>query len=131
MIRRAIIAAALCFGCKDSVIAVGTIKGTYALSSVDDAPLPYNLTGTSGAVTIIVADSITLMEGNVFHQAGTKKATANGATTPTENHGSYSLLSTSITLHSDVDNVNRSGQIEGGTMTVLDVGHVWAYKKLN
>jgi hypothetical protein len=131
MIRRALIAAIVCCGCKDSVIPVATVRGTYALTSVDGKALPDTLPATNGVVSVIVADSITLMENGIFHQAGTQRVTNTGVTSSTANYGTYGFLSTSITLHSDVDGINRSGNLEGNTMTVLYPPKVRTYKKLN
>lgn len=133
MIRRAIIAAIICCACKDSTVAVGTIRGTYTLRTIDGVDLPFTISTANGAVTAVVADSITLLENGIFHEAGTRSVTTNGVTTTskTSNYGSYSLLSTSCTLHSDVDGINRTGQIEGATMTLLEPGHVDVFKKLN
>ncbi len=132
MIRRALLVVAFCCACKDSVIPVATIRGTYTLRTVDDNALPYTIPSTTGPVTVIVADSITLMENSIFHEAGTRRVTASGVTTSaTSNYGSYSLLSTSFTLHSDADGINRTGQLEGNTMTVLDGGHIQVFRKLN
>lgn len=132
MIRKAIIAALFCCACKDSTIAVGTIRGTYALRTVDGVSLPFTLSTVNGTVTAIAADSISLLEGNVFHETGARDVTTNGITTrtPTSNYGSYSLLSTSITLHSDIDAINRTGTIDGDTMTILDSNHVLILKRL-
>jgi hypothetical protein len=133
LIRKALVAALLCCACKDSVIPVGTIRGTYALTTIDGVSLPYTVPGTTGPTTVIVADSITLMENSIFHQAGTQRVTGPGGTTtsPTSNYGTYGLLSTSITLHSDLDGNNKSGTIDGNTMTVLYPPQVRIYKKLN
>lgn len=133
MIRKVLMAAVLCCACKDSVIPVATVRGTYALNTIDGATLPFTVTSSSGKVTVIVADSITLMESGVFHEAGTQRVTVGGVTTtgPIFNYGTYGFLSTSMTLHSDLDGINRTGQLEGDTMTVLDSGHIQVFKKLN
>ena len=132
MIRRAMLAVVLCVACKDSVIPEGTIRGTYTLRTVDDKALPFSSTAGDGTVTEIVADSITLMENGIFHEAGGVRVTTNSGTTTSlsANYGSYALQSTSVTLHSDQDGTNRSGQIEGSTMTLLDGSHVMVLKKL-
>jgi hypothetical protein len=133
MMRRLLVLVVVCCACKDSVIPVGTIRGTYTLRTVDGNPLPYTLSQTTGSATVIVADSITLMESSIYHEGGTRSVTTNGVTTtsPTADYGDYALLSTSLTLHSNADNSTRTGTLDGNTMTVLVPPHVEVYKKLN
>jgi TRAP-type C4-dicarboxylate transport system permease large subunit len=132
MKRLALIAIIVGVACKDSVIAVSTVRGSYALQTINTASLPYTITGSNGSQTVVLGDTITLMEGNVFHESGGSRVTANGQTTNPAIFGSgnYSLLGTSMNLNSSIGGVNRTGQIVGNTMTVLDVPNTWVFTKL-
>lgn len=132
MKRLALTAVVLSFACKDSNILISTVRGSYALQTINAASLPYTITGTNGSQTLILGDTITLMEANIFHEKGGSRVTANGQTTdqPIVASGNYGLLSTSITLSNSVGGGTRSGQIEGNTMTILDLPNTWVFKKL-
>jgi hypothetical protein len=132
MKRIALIAMVVCTACKDSVIPIATVRGSYALQTINAASLPYTITGSNGSQTQIIGDTITLMEGSIFHESGSSRVTANGQTTdqPIINSGNYGLTGTSIGLGSAVGGGTRSGQIEGKTMTVLDLQNTWVFKKI-
>lgn len=133
MKRVALIVAVLSLAClSDSTIPVATVRGSYALQTINTASLPYTITGSNGSQTQIIGDTITLMEGSIFHESGSSRVTANGQTTdqPIINSGNYGLTGTNIGLGSSVGGGNRSGLIEGKTMTVLDVPNTWVFQKL-
>jgi hypothetical protein len=132
MKRLALITVMLCSAClSDSTIPVSTIRGSYALQTINATSLPYSITGSNGSQTVIIGDTITLMEGSIFHESGQSRVTVNGQTTDKviTGSGNYGLLGTSVTL-STVGGTNRSGQIEGKTMTILDTSNTWVFKKL-
>jgi hypothetical protein len=132
MTRKLWVATVFCLGCLgDSVINVSTSTGAYTLRTVNGSSLPFTIAGTNGSQTVILDDVIGLFEGNVYSETEHSRVTADGKTTDqtTMTGGRYGYLGNSITLVDNATNAQRTGLIDGNTLTIADAGIIRVFKK--
>ena len=126
-----LILAALLAACDSGVTGITTVTGNWTLSTINDASLPYTVSGSGANKTEIVDDVITFFEGLTYSETIHTRVTVNGtaSTVTTNETGNYNLFGTSVTLTRNSGAASRRGLIDGNTMTIVENGLVQDYKK--
>jgi hypothetical protein len=124
-----IIASAGCL--KDNITGSSTATGVYTLRRLNDTSLPYTLPNTGGTKTEVIDATLTLYQGGTYAETRHLRLTTNGQTTTEtrEEAGSYTFFGITLTLTNGVTLVERRGRIEGNTMTIVEPGVTWTYRK--
>lgn len=117
-------------GCDSGVTGVKTITGDWSLRTINDASLPYTVSGSGANKTEVIDDVYTFFEGFTFSETIHRRITTNGqvSTVTATETGAFSTFGTSVTITGNTTPTRR-GIIEGNTMTIVDEGLTFAYKK--
>lgn len=123
--------AALFLACDSGVTGITTVTGNWSLRTVNGTSLPFTKSGSGANKTEILDDVITLYEGLTFSQTVHQRVTTNGqaSTVTLTETGAYTLFGTSVTLAGNSGADARRGLIEGNTMTIVENGMTFAYRK--
>jgi hypothetical protein len=122
----------LTMACGDSPTEVqASVAGTWELSTVNGANLPYVITQSGADKIELTADVITATSTGSFTQQTTIKTTQNSqVTTQTlPDAGSYVMNGTAVTFTFNSDGSSGTGSLSGDTMTVTDGGFALVYKR--
>lgn len=131
--QKAVIALVLifCAGCSNDIIGTSNIRGLYTLRSVDSKPLPYTVAVSGSNKTEIVADSMTLYEGNTY--AGTRwlRFTANGQTTSqmVSRTGTYTPSQGAVFFTVNEGATSHVAVFEGRSLKISTDGVIWVWTK--
>jgi hypothetical protein len=122
---------ALLAGCSSGVTGITTVTGSWTLRTINNAALPYTISGSGANKTEVIDDVITLFEGFTYSETSHRRVTVDGqqSTVAVVDTGPYSLFGTSITLTPNSGALARRGLIEGNVMTIVEDGLVQDYKK--
>ena len=132
--RKLLIAVLLvvCAGClNETVVGSSTATGVYNLRTINDTQLPYKLPASGGSQIEVLDATITLFQGNTYAETSHVRVTTNGQTTTEtrEDAGAYSFFGITVTLTSGRGKPERRGRIEETTMTLIDPGLSFVYRK--
>ena len=119
-------------GClNEDVVGDSTATGEYTLTTINDAALPFILSGSGTTKTELLDAVISMFEGGTYSETSHLRVTTNGVvTTQTRvDTGSYSFFGVSVTLVSSAGNGERRGKIEGTKMTITEAGKNSVYRK--
>ena len=119
-------------GClNEDVVGDSTATGEYTLTTINDAALPFILSGSGTTKTELLDAVISMFEGGTYSETSHLRVTSNGVvTTQTRvDTGSYSFFGVSVTLVSSAGNGERRGKIEGTKMTITEAGKNSVYRK--
>ena len=118
---------AACF--EDPVSGGSTINGSYALQSINGAPLPNTPSASDTSRVIVVDDVITLYGGFTYAQSGHRRANESAPALDFHGTGTYSIEGTSVRLRSNETGLQRIAQINANTMTLIEPQRTWVYRK--
>lgn len=107
-----------------------SIAGTWALTSVNAAGLPFVVSQTATDKVELVGDVVTATPTGTYTEMFTFRETLNGVVTTTSqpDNGTYSINGNAITLTSST-NGSITGAVSGNTFTLVDQGFVFLFTK--
>jgi lipocalin-like protein len=107
-----------------------SIAGTWSLTSVNGAGLPFVVSQTAGDKVELVGDVVTATATGTYTERFTFRETLNGVVTTTDqpDNGTYTINGNAITLHSST-NGSITGALNGNTFTLIDQGFVFLFTK--
>lgn len=109
-----------------------TFEGTYALQSINGAPLP-SLVSESGSVkTELLDEAYVFAQGLVFNRVSHVRTTTNGqATTATVNQSGYVVLymGNSVYFFNSDGSNQRLGIVSDNSLTFSETGRTYVYRK--
>ena len=105
------------------------IAGTWTLSTVNGAPLPFTIAQTGTNKIEILSDVFVVVSTGSFTQTTTVRSTINGvvSTQSVADAGTYTVNGTAITLHFNSDGSTGTASWSGNTMTTTDGGIALVY----
>ena len=119
-------------GCFEEYATVGsTVNGPYIVHSVNGSALPFTRQGAGTASVEIVSGVITLYAGGTYLEVGRTRSSVNGQVQSDSSSatGSYGLLGNSVTLRANPPGISHIATITGNTMSIVEDGVTWAYRK--
>ena len=117
-------------GCgSDSTAPAQTLDGTFALSSVDGASLPFTLVDGDPKLELL-SDELAFTGGN-FTQHTSFRYTEGGVSSTDDNVelGTYTISGSTLVFRFPSDNSTASATVGGATITVHVDGHAFVYTK--
>lgn len=128
-----VFAVAACGGDSGTGPAAVSIAGTYALKTVNSAPLPYTMPDDGTGTVEILADTYTLNEDGKYTGATQFRLTPPGQSSSVftlDSHGTYSVAGTTITLTDADDPTDKTtATLNGKTLTFSVEGFVLVYQQ--
>lgn len=106
-----------------------SIAGTWALQTINGAPLPFTLATVPAKIELVSATAVINANGTWTSSSQTRTTINGQATTTTENdNGTYTISGSTIALRSS-DGTVESGTISGSTFTQVESGFTFVFKK--
>jgi hypothetical protein len=120
-----------CGGDSTTEPTTASVAGTWELSTVNGAPLPFIVIQSGTSKLEWTADVITATSTGSFTQISTFRTTDNGqvTTNTVPDAGSYTLNGTAVTFTFNSDGSTGTGSINGNTLTVTQPGTALVYIK--
>jgi len=133
-IRRFVTTVAACgtLGCLNEGPTGGATTGLYTLTSVNDAPLPYLVSGSGANKTEIVSGSVDVRVAGDYLRLRETRVTTNGQATTqtTTENGSWSFsFSNTLALRPVGAAVEYYVQVQNGQLIIVDNGLHQVYSK--
>jgi hypothetical protein len=132
MRRLAAFVAALTFAvaCSDTTTAADSVNGTWNLTTLNAAALPFVLADIGGTKYELTAENI-VITGSTFKISGTLRQTTNGQVSSSiqTDSGAFAKIGDSVTFRYTSDNTIFSGNMSAGTLTINDVGDIYVFKR--
>lgn len=129
----AVVAASACGGGDSTTGPVSaSVAGTYALQTVNSAPLPFTMPDDGSIKIEILADSYTLADNGKYTNVTQVRLTMNGvaAVENLESQGTYTRAGNTVTLTDSEDATDKvTATLNGATMTVTAEGFVLVYQR--
>ncbi len=125
------LAAGACGG--DSTAPAASIAGTYALQTVNSAPLPFTVIAITDYKLEILSDSYQIRDDGTYSGTTQFRETQSGTVTVNSENssGTYTRSGSSITLTDSVDPTYKiTGTLDGGKFTVTVEGFVLVYQRV-
>jgi hypothetical protein len=123
--------AASCGGSDSTSPGTAGITGSYALQTVNGAPLPFTVLQIGSDRIEVLNETVTLSDNGTFTQQGSLRITENGAVS-TDSYteaGSYTRNGTALNLVFGSDGTTGTGTISENTITVGISGVSLVYRK--
>lgn len=117
--------------CSDSTKPSESLVGTWNLSTVNGAPLPFTLQASNPKVEV-VQDQFVGTADDRFTENGTGRFTSSTGVVSNVSFtdaGTWTVNGNAITIRFDSDNSSLSGSIDGSTLTVGGFGLSQVYLK--
>lgn len=117
--------------CGDDEVGNPTVRGDYALRTVNGAALPYVTTSAGNVKTELLDDVLSLYSGSTFSEVSHVRITTNGTVTTqtiTET-GTYAALGTGLLFSYNSARSSRQSVFNNRTLTFLEPGMTSAYIK--
>src|SRR5262245_42183221 len=107
------------------------IAGTWTLSTVNGAPLPFIIAQSGANKLELLSDVFVVASTGSFTQTSTVRSTISGvvSTQSVADAGTYTVNGTAITLHFNSDGSTGTASWSGNTMTTTDAGVALVYRR--
>src|SRR4051812_32344048 len=109
--------------------ATASTAGTYNLTSVDGAPLPF--VAQASPKVELVSEQFVLKENGTFSETMLYRFT-NGTSVTTQtltDGGTYSISGSQVSLVFNSDGLPNTATLSGNTMVIAEPGHSYQYTK--
>jgi hypothetical protein len=120
----------LAAACSDSTTTADAVNGTWNLSTLNAAALPFVLADFGGTKYELTAENI-VIKGSAFKINGSLRQTTNGQVSSSiqSDSGTFVKSGDSVTFRYTSDNTIFAGSMTAGTLTINDVGDIYIFKR--
>jgi hypothetical protein len=125
-----LLASASCSSDSSTDPTAGSLAGTWNLSTVNGAVLPFTVQAAAPKIEIL-NDQLIVSSAGTFTETGNIRFTDAGTVTnqPFTDSGTWSIIGNDVTIHFNSDGTTATGKVSGNTFTTVQGSVTLLYAK--